>query len=68
MKKNIKITPKNKLQMFKGDCPNLRTFYEEFLESENFKELICTIKKKYNYEYTKLFFRHSLNFINYYFK
>jgi len=68
IRNNIRYTSKNKFQKYEEKYPNVRSYYEEFLESQKFKDLINTIKNKYDYEYVKLFFRHSLNFLNYYLK
>jgi len=65
---NLRYTSKNKFQIYEEKYPNFRYYYEEFLESQKFKDLINTIKNKYDYEYVKLFFRHSLNFLHYYLK
>ena len=68
IKDNIRFTSKTKFQIIEEKYPNFRNYYEEFLESQKFRDLINTIKNKYDYEYVKLFFRHSLNFLHYYLK
>lgn len=66
VRNNIRFTSKNKFHHIEEKYPNFKKYYEEYLESDKFKNLIKNIKSKYDHEYVKLFFRHSMNFLNYY--
>jgi hypothetical protein len=48
--------------------PKFTDIYNEYLNSSYFKKLFFSIKRKYDNEYQKLFFRHSFNFLNFYLK
>lgn len=48
----------------KKKFPDIGKFYDEFLKSKRFKELINIIKSKNDEEYLKLFFRHAKNYLN----
>jgi hypothetical protein len=48
--------------------PKFTDIYNGYLNSSYFKKLFFSIKRKYDNEYQKLFFRHSFNFLNFYLK
>jgi hypothetical protein len=65
---NIRYTSRSKFQELDKKYPNFKDIYEEYLRSEQFKKLVNMIKNKYDDEYLRLFFRHSINFLNFYLK
>lgn len=67
-KTNLRFTSKNKFIINESEYPNLREIYDSYLKSFKFRNLIRVIKNKYDYEYVKLFYRHSINFLEYYLK
>jgi len=67
-KNNIRYTSRIKFQELEKKYPHFKSIYDNYLQSEKFKNLILMIKNKYDEEYLKLFFRHSKNFLNFYLK
>src|SRR5690348_16409459 len=65
---NIRYTSRNKFQELDKKYPHFKDIYEGYLQSDQFKKLINMIKSKYDDEYLRLFFRHSINFLNFYLK
>ena len=65
---NIRYTSRTKFQELDKKYPNFKDVYEGYLKSDKFKKLVNMIKCKYDEEYLKLFFRHSINFLNFYLK
>jgi hypothetical protein len=48
--------------------PQFKRYYNSYLNSTTFKKLVHQTKTKYDDEYMRLFFRHSINFLNFYLK
>ena len=67
-KNNLRFTSKNKFLIKESEFPDLREIYNNYLKSSRFNGLMQKIKNKYEYEYVKLFFRHSIRFLDYYLK
>jgi hypothetical protein len=65
---NIRFTSRSKFQEIDQKYPYFKDIYEEYLKSDMFKKLVGMIKCKYDDEYLRLFFRHAINFLNYYLK
>ncbi len=65
---NIRYTSRSKFQELDKKYPNFKKIYEDYLKSDKFKKLVNLIKSKYDEEYLRLFFRHSINFLNFYLK
>jgi len=65
---NIRYTSREKFQDLHKRYPQFTKVYADYLKSVEFRKLVYSVKKKYDHEYQKLFFRHSLNFLNFYLK
>ena len=65
---NIRYTSREKFQQLHLKYPQFTKVYDDYLKSVAFRKLVYSVKKKYDSEYQKLFFRHSLNFLNFYLK
>lgn len=65
---NIRYTSRTKFQELDKKYPKFKDIYDNYLKSEKFKKLVLMIKTKYDDEYLRLFFRHSINFLNFYLK
>ncbi len=65
---NIRYTSRSKFQELDKKYPKFKDIYETYLKSDKFKKLVNMIKSKYDDEYLRLFFRHSINFLNFYLK
>jgi len=68
IKNIVRFTSRIKFQEINKKFPEFRASFESFIQSQAFKNLILSLKKKYDLEYLKLFFRHSRNFLNFYLK
>ena len=62
LKKHLKLTSKSIFEQLKTICPKINEFFDKFLKSNVFKKLMDNIKKKYDREYSNLFFNHITNF------
>ena len=62
---NIRYTSRTKFQEMDKNYPQFKEIYNEYLKSAKFQRLVNIIKKKYDDVYLKLFFRHSINFLNF---
>jgi hypothetical protein len=67
-KHSVRYTSRSKFKELDEKFPEFKFIYEDYLKSESFRNLINTIRGKYDSEYLKLFFRHAINFINYFLK
>ena len=67
-KVNVRLTTRGNVMELDQKYPHFKQVYEDYLKSEKFKSLIDKIRCKYDDEYVQLFFRHSLNFLNFYLK
>jgi flagellar basal body rod protein FlgB len=67
-KSNIRYTSRTKFQDLNIKYPKFKEIYDGYLKSPQFKKLVNMIRNKYDDEYLKLFFRHSINFLNFYLK
>jgi len=65
---NIRYTSREKFKDMNKKYPKFTDIYNGYLNSSYFKKLFFSIKRKYDNEYQKLFFRHSFNFLNFYLK
>ncbi len=64
----INLNTRHKMKELNLKYTNFKTIYEEYLNSERFINIISKLKSKYDNEYVQLFFRHSINFLDYYLK
>ena len=55
LKKNIKVTSKSFLKQLKKKYPIINQYFNAFLNSDKFKQLMKTIDEKNDKEYRKLF-------------
>ena len=62
LKKHLKLTSKSIIEQLKINFPKIKEYFEKFLKSNVFKKLMDNIKKKYDREYSNLFFNHITNF------
>ena len=67
-KSNISLTTRAKMKELYAKYPIFSQTYENFLKSEKFLEIISKIKIKYDNDYVQLFFRHSINYLDFYLK
>jgi hypothetical protein len=65
---NMRHTSKSKFQELYMNNPKFIEIYQTYLNSYNFKRLVNAMKHKYDDLYMKLFLRHSINFLNFYYK
>jgi hypothetical protein len=63
-RKNLRFTFNQKISDLNKKFPKLEKFYEEFLKSDKFKNLINIVKSKNDEEYLKLFLRHAKTYLN----
>ena len=62
MKKNSKVTSKSFLIQLKKKYPKLIEYFDSFLNSQKFKQLMKNINEKNDQEYLKLFNNHLRNY------
>ncbi len=55
LKKNIKVTSKFFLKQLKKKYPKINQYFNSFVDSDKFKQLMKIIEKKNDKEYRKLF-------------
>lgn len=65
---NIRYTSRSKFQELDKKYPKFKEIYDDYLKSNKFRKLVGMIRSKYDDEYLRLFFRHSINFLNFYLK
>jgi hypothetical protein len=65
-KSNMSITRRAEIKELYAKYPIFSQTYEDFLKSEKFIEIISKMKNKYENHYVELFFRHSINYLDFY--
>ena len=61
-KKNMKFTSKSIIEEMERKCPQIKSYFNLFLSSENFKKMFDTIELKHDDEYKKIFLSHVKNY------
>ncbi len=61
-KKNMKFTSKSIIEDMERKCPQIKSYFNLFLSSENFKKMFDTIELKHDDEYKKIFLSHVKNY------
>lgn len=55
-----------RLKFISKHFSKLRDLFEDYLKSSRFEKLFESVRTKYDQDYTRLFYRHALNFTNYF--
>jgi hypothetical protein len=61
IKKNLRFTSKSNVEYINKQCPKICFYFDEFLESNNFKKLMESVFAKHDDIYSKLFYTNVQN-------